>query len=701
MTVTGPGGVGKTRLAGEVAEQVAARFADGAWLVELAPVRDPAQVPAAVAAALGVREQPGCRRQRRWPRVLARLQLLLVLDNCEHVIGAAAELCGGLLQACDDLQILATSREPLAVRGGGAVPAGAAAGARPGRAGRGGRRRWRCSPTGPGGRPGFALNGQTGRWWRGWWRGWTGCRWRSSWRRRGSRRWGWPSCWTAWMTAGAAGGRGPAGGRAAPVAGSRGGVELPAAGRGRAAGVPAVSVFPAPFTLEAAEAVAGPGGGPGGAAAGGLLAAGPAAARPGWPVAVRDAGDAARLRGRAAGRGRGAGRGGSGAGRVRGAGGRAGRGGADDQRRGAGRGPVAGCRGRHHEARCWPGRWTTTRRWRCGWRPRWAGGGCCGAGWPASSRCWARLAGRAEPGSDGWCAAQLWLGWTALISADMPESLGHSPRSAMRSRTGGRPGCWPTAWLAGRSSCRTWAGSPRRPRMARRALALARELGYPAGEAWPWRRWAAPPTYRGDLDDAVRLARQAGQITAAVPGGSARVCSYLLAEALTEAGDLAAAEQVCAAALAQARDAGDLLNLGGAADADGGPGPAGWPHRATPPAHLREAAAARRADRQRGSTCSTAWTAAGTCAPRPGGTPKPSRCGPPTTRLTQHARAPDVTPESAPQGPLHEACQALGPARARAAEDRGAAMSLATAAEYALMLTAPARSNPGRRGRGR
>ena len=59
VTVTGPGGAGKTRLAGEVARRVAARFADGAWLAELAPVRDPAQVAAVVAAALGVREQPG------------------------------------------------------------------------------------------------------------------------------------------------------------------------------------------------------------------------------------------------------------------------------------------------------------------------------------------------------------------------------------------------------------------------------------------------------------------------------------------------------------------------------------------------------------------------------------------------------------------------------------------------------------------
>ena len=66
VTVTGPGGVGKTRLAGPVAGLVAGRFADGAWLAELAAVRDPAQVAAVVAAALGIPEQPGRRRPGRW-----------------------------------------------------------------------------------------------------------------------------------------------------------------------------------------------------------------------------------------------------------------------------------------------------------------------------------------------------------------------------------------------------------------------------------------------------------------------------------------------------------------------------------------------------------------------------------------------------------------------------------------------------------
>ena len=117
VTVTGPGGMGKTRLAGEVARQVAGRFADGVWLVELAAVQDPALVPAAVAAALGVPELPGGPAADPPAGGLAGWQLLLVLDNCEHVIGAAAELCRRLLAVADDMRVLATSREPLRVAG--------------------------------------------------------------------------------------------------------------------------------------------------------------------------------------------------------------------------------------------------------------------------------------------------------------------------------------------------------------------------------------------------------------------------------------------------------------------------------------------------------------------------------------------------------------------------------------------------------
>jgi non-specific serine/threonine protein kinase len=117
VTVAGPGGAGKTRLAVQVARQVASRFADGAWLVELGPVADPAQVATVVAAALGVREQPGLPASEALARALARQQVLLLLDNCEHVIDMAAALCAGLLAACDDVRVLVTSREPLRVAG--------------------------------------------------------------------------------------------------------------------------------------------------------------------------------------------------------------------------------------------------------------------------------------------------------------------------------------------------------------------------------------------------------------------------------------------------------------------------------------------------------------------------------------------------------------------------------------------------------
>src|SRR3984957_2211989 len=117
VTVIGAGGSGQTRLAGEVARRMACGFADGVWLAELAAVQDPAQVAAAVAAALGIRELPSVAASDALAHALARRQLLLVLDNCEQVIGAAAELCGRLLLGADDVRVLATSREPLQIAG--------------------------------------------------------------------------------------------------------------------------------------------------------------------------------------------------------------------------------------------------------------------------------------------------------------------------------------------------------------------------------------------------------------------------------------------------------------------------------------------------------------------------------------------------------------------------------------------------------
>jgi predicted ATPase/DNA-binding CsgD family transcriptional regulator len=113
VTVTGPGGVGKTRLADEVLRQVAGRFADGAAIVELAAVSEPALVNATVATALDVHQAAGMSIVDALAERLSRQQLLLVVDNCEHVLDAAAELCEALLVSADDIKILATSREPL------------------------------------------------------------------------------------------------------------------------------------------------------------------------------------------------------------------------------------------------------------------------------------------------------------------------------------------------------------------------------------------------------------------------------------------------------------------------------------------------------------------------------------------------------------------------------------------------------------
>ena len=491
VTVTGPGGAGKTRLAGEVARQVAGRFADGAWLAELAPVRDPALVPAVVAAALGVREQPGLPAAGALARVLARRQLLLVLDNCEHVIGAAAELCAGLLAACDDVRVLATSREPLRVAG---------------------EARYRLGPLGL---PGlddlahvagseavalfadrarradarFALDGRDRRrWWRGWCGGWTGCRWRSSWPRRGWRRWAWRSCPTGSMTGS---GCWTAGDRLAPdrhrslAATVEWSYQL--LDERRAAGVPRGVGVPGGVHAGGRRGRRRAGRRPGGAAAGGLLAAGPAAGRAGWPVPVRDAGDAARLRGRAAGRDR-----------------------------GAGRRP--------------PPRWPGTR---CGWpgRPRpglqTSDGELAAARWldaeDATMRqalAWAmehdtavalrlanalgwwwflrgrlageypllcQAAGRAEAGSGGWCAAQLWLGWAAQYSADLAAALGHF--TAVRDAVADRPPSRAlTSALAGRAEVlRLMGRTAEAAGDARRCAGPGPgDRGPGRGAAWPW-----------------------------------------------------------------------------------------------------------------------------------------------------------------------------------------------------------------------
>jgi predicted ATPase/DNA-binding CsgD family transcriptional regulator len=117
VTITGPGGVGKTRLAAEIARRVASQFADSVQWVELAAVADPANVPAAVASVLRVQQATGLSLTESLAGLLARQQLFLVLDNCEHLLTGVAELWAGLLPFADDLRVLATSREPIGIAG--------------------------------------------------------------------------------------------------------------------------------------------------------------------------------------------------------------------------------------------------------------------------------------------------------------------------------------------------------------------------------------------------------------------------------------------------------------------------------------------------------------------------------------------------------------------------------------------------------
>jgi predicted ATPase/DNA-binding CsgD family transcriptional regulator len=117
LTLTGAGGSGKTRLALAVAYLFTGRFEDGVWWVELAPISDPALVPQAVAQAMMIREKPGQPLIETLARDLAQTELLLVLDNCEHLIEASADLAETLLRACPGIRLLATSRESLGVHG--------------------------------------------------------------------------------------------------------------------------------------------------------------------------------------------------------------------------------------------------------------------------------------------------------------------------------------------------------------------------------------------------------------------------------------------------------------------------------------------------------------------------------------------------------------------------------------------------------
>ena len=117
VTLTGAGGAGKTRLGVEIAARIAAEFGDGVWYVDLAPITHPGVVAVAVARAFGLPDQPGLSTMDTLLRFVRDRQMLMVLDNCEHLLDATAELVVALLGAAPELTLLATSREPIGVTG--------------------------------------------------------------------------------------------------------------------------------------------------------------------------------------------------------------------------------------------------------------------------------------------------------------------------------------------------------------------------------------------------------------------------------------------------------------------------------------------------------------------------------------------------------------------------------------------------------
>ena len=310
-----------------------------------------------------------------------------------------------------------------------------------------------------------------------------------------------------------------------------------------------------------------------------------------------------------------------------------------------------------------------------------------------------QAADRAEVGSGGWRAAQVWLGWMAQFSADLAAALGHF--TAVCDAAAGRPPSRAlAAALAGRAAVlRIMGRAAEAAGDARRSLALAREIGDPAGELLALAELSLDAYYAGDHGEAVRLARQAGQITAGIPGTLARACSPVLTMVLAGAGDLAEAARVGAAGLVRARDAGDVRNqavlLPRIVDLDLRAGRTG-----DAAANLREGL--RLAVRTGSwlelriglSYCGNLCAATGRAA-------EALTLWAACAEIDRHEGLTDPPWfETRREEQLRQARQTLGPGRVRAAEDRGAAMSLTTAAEYALMLTDPGPSQPAAPGPG-
>jgi predicted ATPase/DNA-binding CsgD family transcriptional regulator len=688
VTVTGPGGMGKTRLAGEVARRVADRFADGVWLVELARVQDPALTQAAVSVALGAGQAPGVSALDSLAAAVGRQQLLLVLDNCEHVLAAVAELCAALLPVADDIRILATSREPVGVAGEvrfrlGALglpgPDGRAAGSASEAAALFADRARRVDPH-------FRLSAESG----------------PVVERLVARLDGMPLAIELAAARVEALGLTQLADRLDDRFALLVGTDRLAAPRQRSLAATAqwshellteaerqvfrrLSVFPAAFTLDAAEAVAGAGAGnvvlrlvdcsllsppsPGVDArarylmletlraygADRLAEAGEqaqtAAALAGY--ALRVAEQAAAVIETPA-------------------------------------GELAAARwldaedATVHTALAWalahdP---PAALRLALALAPWWRQRGRYADGYALLEA----AAAHCSPTGQQRGAVQVWLGLLSL-RADDTVGLGHftAARDALAPHG---PSPMLVQAVNGRASTlRNTGHAAESAEEAHRALAMARDLGDAYGESAALYHLTALADYAGDQQAELGWLRQAQQIDPArVPPVIARRHAINLADCLMEMGDLGSARQACLDVLASAQEAGaaalqaeclttmvDLeLRAGHAAEATARLAEAlGLATRAGTLVLLDclEVGAHLCAQTQRWAQALTLWAAAVACQ--------------------RNIGMPDIPQEVAHRaGPLGKARQAVGPAAAQAAEDRGAAMTLATAIDFATLLAA-------------
>jgi predicted ATPase/DNA-binding CsgD family transcriptional regulator len=683
------------------------------WLAELAAVRDPAQVAATVAAALGIRDLPALAAADALAHALARRQLLLVLDNCEHVIGAAAELCGRLLLGADDVRVLATSREPLRIAG---------------------EVRYRLGPLtlpGPGdpaeasnaadataagditdceavtlfadravqADPGFTLDPTT----------------RAAVARLVARLDGMPlAIELAAARVDALGvtqlldriddrfallvdGDRLAGQRQRSLAAAvRWSYELLDDAERRM--FRAVSAFPGPFTLDGAEAVAGPGAGQTvprlvdcsllipphacpddrsryamletlRAYGAGLLAEKGEEAE----VAAALAAYAADL--------------------------------AEQASAGLHTRTWEAAALRHFDAE--EATLAHTLAWALEHDPATA------LRLALAQSQWWQVRGRltsqapllavaaehAEAGSPEWCGARMLLGQAASLLADPAAALEQytAVYDALEDPERLESPVTPvllSICLAGRS----WAlmqlnRGTEAADDGRRSLAVARQTGYRAMEALALTSLGASAWFAGDRDGALAFVRQAQEIPEEYAGALQRTLGHFVTSVMIEAGDLAGAEEACAAALASCREIGDLANLGG---------------------YLRNKAIlelrAGRAGQAAAHLCELLTIAAQTglrsllitgldcCGHLCATTGRPAEAVTVWAAMTALSGSWPIPDGSLNLGRrdevLRQARRQLGPGGTRAARERGAVMSLAAVAEYALMLAARPAPDP-------